>query len=77
LSLLHSRVASFFIRGLSFEPTSGGCNNMPSVMAFGLPGVTTFIECGASIASDFDGGDQHFGEGSLYNCFRVTWAPPH
>jgi hypothetical protein len=36
-----------------------------------------FVECEASFASDFDGDDECFGEGSSYYCFGVTKAPPH
>jgi hypothetical protein len=32
LNLLHFGVASFFIEGLSFEPTGEGCDNAPSVV---------------------------------------------
>jgi hypothetical protein len=35
-----------------------------------------FVEYGARIASNFDDGDQCFGEQSLYYCFGVTWALP-
>jgi hypothetical protein len=45
-------------------------------LGFGLLGITTFVEYGASVPSDFDDGNQCFGEISLYYFFRVTWAPP-
>jgi hypothetical protein len=28
---------------------------------FGLAGIIAFVKCGASAASDFNGGDRHFG----------------
>jgi hypothetical protein len=38
-----------------------------------LPGIIVFfIKYGASIASNFDDGDQCFREGGLYYCFGVT-----
>jgi hypothetical protein len=39
---------------------------------FGLPGVTGFVEYGASIASDFDDDWRHFGEVACINTSRLT-----
>jgi hypothetical protein len=39
---------------------------------FGLPGITGFVEYGASIASDFDDDWRHFGEVACINASRLT-----
>jgi hypothetical protein len=36
-----------------------------------------FVEYEASVASDFDDGDQCFGETKLILLLLVTWALPH
>jgi hypothetical protein len=64
LSLLYFGVASFFIGGFCFEPSTKGCDNALLVIGFGLPGIIGFIEYGASVASDFDSGGRYFREGA-------------
>jgi hypothetical protein len=72
LSPLHFGVASFFIGSLWFEPMNKGYNNAPSFVALASRHNSFFIKYGASIASNFDDGDQCFREGGLYYCFGVT-----
>jgi hypothetical protein len=49
--------ASFFIKGLSFLVNERRLRQCAFGRGFGLAGVTTFAECGASFASNFDGDD--------------------
>jgi hypothetical protein len=39
---------------------------------FGLLGVKAVVKYKANVASDFNDGDRHFGERSLYYCL-ITW----
>jgi hypothetical protein len=64
LSSLRFGVASFFIAGLCFEPTTEGCDNALLVVGFGLLGIIAFVEYGDSIIGNFDYGCWYFRDGA-------------
>jgi hypothetical protein len=61
LSPLCFGVSYFFIGGLCFEPMTEGCNNAPLFLALAFLAYQV-VKYRASVASNFDDGDQCFGE---------------
>jgi hypothetical protein len=69
-------IATFFIRGLCFEPTNKDCNNAPSFMALAYLAYQLLSNTELALLVISMMVINVLGEQSLYYCFGVTWASP-